>query len=144
MGGSLYCGRRCGGSAVGLGVQQLHNLVICSGELFLSFRHETLAFAPQSRDSFASRRLDPDPTRYERAALRWLQPFNDERLPPLTEVALAASALTELHDPEAIELFITEEDAKRALEDCLRDEPDWQGLLWVEEIELAGMLQSAN
>ena len=32
-------------------------------------------------------------------------------------------ALTELHDPEAIELFITEEDAKRALEDCLRDEP---------------------
>jgi hypothetical protein len=31
-------------------------------------------------------------------------------------------ALTELHDPEAIELFITEEDARRALEDCLRDE----------------------
>jgi hypothetical protein len=31
--------------------------------------------------------------------------------------------LTELHDPEAIELFITEEDAKRAFEDCLRDEP---------------------
>src|SRR6476469_3124032 len=37
-----------------------------------------------------------DPTRYERAALRWLQRFIDERLPPLTEVALAASALTEL------------------------------------------------
>jgi hypothetical protein len=32
-------------------------------------------------------------------------------------------ALTELHDPEAIELFSTEEDARRALEDCLRDEP---------------------
>ena len=32
-------------------------------------------------------------------------------------------ALTELHDPEAIELFITEEDARCALEDCLRDEP---------------------
>jgi hypothetical protein len=28
--------------------------------------------------------------RYERAALRWLQRFIDERLPPLTEVALAA------------------------------------------------------
>ena len=38
--------------------------------------------------------------------------------------------------PEAIELFITEEDAKRALEDCLRDEPDWRGLLRVEEVEL--------
>ena len=37
-----------------------------------------------------------DPTRYERAALRWLQRFIDERLPPLTEVALAASALAEL------------------------------------------------
>jgi hypothetical protein len=34
--------------------------------------------------------------RYERAALRWLQRFIDERLPPLTEVALAASALAEL------------------------------------------------
>jgi hypothetical protein len=44
-------------------------------------------------------------------------------------------ALTELHDPEAIELFITEEDARRALEDCLRDEPDWRGLLRVEAIE---------
>jgi hypothetical protein len=37
-----------------------------------------------------------DPARYERAALRWLQWFIDERLPPLTEVALAASALAEL------------------------------------------------
>jgi hypothetical protein len=37
-----------------------------------------------------------DPARYERAALRWLQRFTDERLPPLTEVALAASALAEL------------------------------------------------
>jgi hypothetical protein len=37
-----------------------------------------------------------DPARYERAALRWLQRFMEERSPPLTEVALAASALTEL------------------------------------------------
>src|SRR6476659_8787655 len=37
-----------------------------------------------------------DPARYERAALRWLQRFIDERLPPLTELALAASALAEL------------------------------------------------
>jgi hypothetical protein len=34
-----------------------------------------------------------DPKRYERAALRWLQRFIDERLPSLAEVALAASAL---------------------------------------------------
>jgi hypothetical protein len=37
-----------------------------------------------------------DPARYERAALRWLQRFIDERLPPLAEVALAAAALAEL------------------------------------------------
>ena len=37
-----------------------------------------------------------DPARYERTALRWLQRFIDERLPPLTEVALAASAFAEL------------------------------------------------
>jgi hypothetical protein len=37
-----------------------------------------------------------DPSRYERAALRWLQRFIDERAPPLTEVSLAASALAEL------------------------------------------------
>ena len=40
-----------------------------------------------------------DPQRYERAALRWVGRFIEERLPPLTEVALAASALAELqHD----------------------------------------------
>ncbi len=37
-----------------------------------------------------------DPARYERAALRWLQRFIDERLPSPTEVSLAASALAEL------------------------------------------------
>jgi hypothetical protein len=45
-------------------------------------------------------------------------------------------ALTELHDPEATERFISDEDAKRALEDCLRDEPKWRGLLEVKEVEL--------
>jgi hypothetical protein len=53
-------------------------------------------------------------------------------------------ALTELHDPEAIELFITEEDARRTLEDCLRDEPDWRGLLRVEEIEFSPASECAN
>jgi len=37
-----------------------------------------------------------DAARYERAALRWLQRFIDEQFPPLSEVALAASALAEL------------------------------------------------
>jgi hypothetical protein len=45
-------------------------------------------------------------------------------------------ALTELRDPEAIELFITEEDARRALEDCLRDEPQWRGRLEVTKVEV--------
>jgi hypothetical protein len=44
-----------------------------------------------------------DPKRYERAALRWLQRFIDERQPPLPEVALAASALAELrHGQRAV------------------------------------------
>jgi hypothetical protein len=43
------------------------------------------------------------PKRYERAALRWLQRFIDERLPPLTEVAVAAAALAELrHGQRAV------------------------------------------
>jgi hypothetical protein len=37
-----------------------------------------------------------NPQRYERAALRWLERLINERLPPLTEVALAVSALAEL------------------------------------------------
>jgi hypothetical protein len=47
-------------------------------------------------------------------------------------------------DPEAIELFITEEDAKRALEDCLRDEPQWRGRLKVTEVELDHQHTSLN
>lgn len=44
-----------------------------------------------------------DPARYECAALRWLERFIDERLPPLTEVALAASALAKLrHGKRAV------------------------------------------
>jgi hypothetical protein len=53
-------------------------------------------------------------------------------------------ALTELRDPEAIELFLTEEHARRALEDCLREEPGWRGLLRVEEIEFSSKTESAN
>jgi len=52
-------------------------------------------------------------------------------------------ALAELHDPEAIELFITE-DARRALEDCLRDKPQWRGRLEVTEVKLDHKRTSLN
>jgi hypothetical protein len=47
-------------------------------------------------------------------------------------------ALVEADDPEAIDVYLCEQDAQQALEDCLRDEPHWEGLLRVEEIELSG------
>ena len=37
-----------------------------------------------------------DAPRFERAALRWLERFIEERLPSIAEVALAATALAEL------------------------------------------------
>jgi hypothetical protein len=46
-------------------------------------------------------------------------------------------AFVEAGDPEAIDVYLCEQDAQHALEDCLRDEPDWRGLLHVEEIELS-------
>ena len=58
--------------------------------------------------------------------------------------AIRLYALTELHDPEVIELLITEQDARRALEDCLQDGPDWRGRLEVTEVELTVSYQSAN
>jgi hypothetical protein len=44
--------------------------------------------------------------------------------------------LVEAGDPEAIDVFLLEADARRALEDCLWDEPEGHGELRVEEIEL--------
>ena len=45
-------------------------------------------------------------------------------------------ALVELGDSESINLFLREEDARRALEDILSDEPDWAGLFYVAPVEL--------
>jgi hypothetical protein len=53
-------------------------------------------------------------------------------------------ALIELGDSEAIDLFLREEDTHQALEECLRDEPQWTGLLSVEAIELEERRVSAN
>ena len=53
-------------------------------------------------------------------------------------------APVEAGDPDAVDVYLCEEDAQRALEDCLRDEPQWRGLLRVEEVELSGASLSAN
>jgi hypothetical protein len=55
-----------------------------------------------------------------------------------------AFALVELGDSEAIDLFLREEDARRAVEQALRDEPEWTGLLYVKAIELDERDVSAN
>ena len=53
-------------------------------------------------------------------------------------------ALVEAGDPEAIDVYLCERDAQRALEECLRDEPEWRTLLRVEEIEFSGASSSPN
>jgi hypothetical protein len=55
-----------------------------------------------------------------------------------------AFALVELGDSESIDLFLREEDARRALEDILSDPPDWAGLFYVEPVELDETDASAN
>jgi hypothetical protein len=50
---------------------------------------------------------------------------------------MRAWALIEIGDTEAVDVFVREEGARCALEECLRDEPDWSGLLRVVEMELA-------
>ena len=53
-------------------------------------------------------------------------------------------ALVEAGDPEAVDVYLCKEDAQRALEDCLRDEPQWRDVLYVEEIELSDTSSNAN
>jgi hypothetical protein len=57
---------------------------------------------------------------------------------------MRAWALVELGDAEAVDLFIQQQDAERALADCLRDEPAWIDSLRVEQIELDERVQSPN
>jgi hypothetical protein len=40
----------------------------------------------------------------------------------------------ELGDHEAIDVFVREEDALKALEDACTDEPEWEGTLFVAPI----------
>jgi len=44
----------------------------------------------------------------------------------------------------AVDLFLSEQEAQRALEECWRDEPDWHGLLRVEEIVIGGPIEPSN
>lgn len=53
-------------------------------------------------------------------------------------------ALVEAGDPEAIDVYLREDDAQRALKDCLRDEPQWHGLLHIETVELSADKTSLN
>jgi hypothetical protein len=53
-------------------------------------------------------------------------------------------ALVEAGDPEAIDVYLCERDAQRALEDCLRDEPAWRDALSVQEIDLGDVDLSPN
>lgn len=57
---------------------------------------------------------------------------------------MAAWALVQCDDPEAIDIYLTREEAEEALADCLADEPEWGDLLWVEEIGLFGLPPSRN
>jgi hypothetical protein len=59
-------------------------------------------------------------------------------------LSLSAWALFEEGDLEAIDVFLRREDAEEALADCLHNEPQWQGLLYIEEIELAGAPPTPN
>lgn len=52
-------------------------------------------------------------------------------------------ALVEAGDPEAIDVCLAVKDAEQALDDCLRDEPQWQGMLRIIPIELEAS-DSAN
>jgi hypothetical protein len=51
---------------------------------------------------------------------------------------MQAWALFQAGDAEAIDVFLSRDEAEDALADCLRDEPELRYLLRVEEIELTG------
>jgi hypothetical protein len=76
---------------------------------------------------------------------RTLYPARQEFLRPRQYgLSVRVWALVEVGDTEAIDLFVRQGDAQRALEDCLADEPDWAGRLQVEELELAGATEPAG
>jgi hypothetical protein len=73
---------------------------------------EGLSLTDALRLDFADR--EADRRRYERAAVRWLERFIQERGPTLMDLALAATALSQL-DALAIKAFATCSDIGRAI-----------------------------
>jgi hypothetical protein len=58
------------------------------------------------------------------------------RLQGLTRSGIRAFALLEFGHSDSIDLFLREQDVRRALEEILSDEPDWAGLFYVAPVEL--------
>jgi hypothetical protein len=55
-----------------------------------------------------------------------------------------AYALADLGDRLAVDVYLRREDAYAELEEILRDEPEWAGLLYVAPIELDERDVSSN
>jgi hypothetical protein len=55
-----------------------------------------------------------------------------------------AYALVEIGDEQAVDVFVRREDAVAALEDAIKDEPDWAGILYIVPIELDEREASPN
>jgi hypothetical protein len=55
-----------------------------------------------------------------------------------------AYALVEIGDDQAVDVFVRREEAFAALEDAIRDEPDWAAILCVVPIELDEREVSSN
>jgi hypothetical protein len=55
-----------------------------------------------------------------------------------------AYALVEMGDEQAVDVFVRREDAFAALDDAIKDEPDWAGTLSVVPIELDESRASPN
>jgi hypothetical protein len=53
-------------------------------------------------------------------------------------------ALADINDRVAVDVYVRREDAFADLEEILRDEPDWVGLLYVAPIELDDRDVSSN
>ncbi|HEY8629201.1 MAG TPA: hypothetical protein VIL73_01485 [Gaiellaceae bacterium] len=57
---------------------------------------------------------------------------------------MRAYALVEIGDEQAVDVFVRREDAVAALEDAIKDEPDWAGILYIVPIELDEREASPN
>jgi hypothetical protein len=57
---------------------------------------------------------------------------------------MRAYALVEIGDDQAVDVFVRREDAFVALNDAIKDEPDWAGTLSVVPIELDESRASPN